>query len=220
MMERTRLEAKSRELRGKKVKQLRAQHWIPAVIYGPDMPPEPIQIQETLLRKTLQEAGSTALIDLAVAGNKAPYVVLARDIQRDILNGRVQHVDFYQVRLTETVKTTPRLIFEGESAVVKGGFGVVIHAMNEIEVECLPTALISSITVDLSALETLDDTITVADLNVPSDVTILLDPEETVASAVPLRVAEVEEVEEVEEGELILGEVVAEPDDEEADPEA
>jgi large subunit ribosomal protein L25 len=156
------------------------------------------------------------LIDLVVGGKKKPYVVLAREIQQDILSGRVQHVDFYQVRLTEKVKTTPRLEFVGEAPIAKAGLGVVVHAMTEVEVECLPTDLISSIDVDLSVLETLDDSIVVASLPVPSGVTILADPDEVVASAVPLRVLE-EEVEEVEEAELVLGEEVAAPDEDDVE---
>lgn len=215
-MERTRLEAKSRVTTGKQVKQLRAEQWIPAVVYGPDRPVESLQIWEVSLRKALQVAGSTALIDLVVDGKKKPYVVLAREIQQDILTGRVQHVDFYQVRLTEKVKTTPRLEFVGEAPVAKAGLGVVVHAMTEVEVECLPTDLISSIEVDLSVLETLDDNIVVGSLNVPSGVTILVDPEEVVASAVALRVLE-EEVEEVEELELVLGEEFVAPEEDEGD---
>ena len=108
------------------------------------------------------------------------------------------HVDFYEVRLTETVRTMPRLEFVGEAPAVKAGIGVLIHGMNSVEVECLPTELISSIEVDLSGLETLDDNILVSDLPVPDSVTIITDPGDVVASVVPVRVAEVEEVEELE----------------------
>ena len=101
------------------MKQLRAQDLIPAVVYGPDTPPKPIQIKERSLRTVLQQAGSTALINLDVEGESNPYAVLAREIQRDILTGRLQHVDFYQVRLTETVRTSPRLVFVGQSPMVQ-----------------------------------------------------------------------------------------------------
>ena len=75
---------------------------------------------------------------------------------------------------------------------------MLIHNMNEIEVECLPTDLINSIEVDLSPLETLEDSITVSDLSAPPAVTILADPDDVVVSLVTTRVA-VEEGEEAEE---------------------
>jgi large subunit ribosomal protein L25 len=195
-MERAQLEAQSRTVYGKQVSQLRAMDWIPAVVYGPDTPAQAIQIEKRALSKALEQAGSTALIDLMVDGRKPSYVVLARDIQRSPLKGWVRHVDFYQVRLTEKVKTSPRLEFVGESPLARSGRGVVVLAMNQIEVECLPTDLVDTIEVDISSLETFDDSILVGDLAVPPGVTILHDPEDMVASVLPTRVAGEEEEEE------------------------
>ncbi len=197
-MERVELRAQSRTLVGKKVKQLRTEGWVPAVVYGPDLDSKPIVAEERAMSLALRDAGSTALIDLSVDEQLEPHVVLAREIQRDILTGRLLHVDFYQVRLTEKVKTTPRLEFVGESELVKTGEAVMIQAMTEIEVECLPTDLIDSVKVDISALETWDDTITVSDLPVPEAVTVLADPSDVVASLVSTRPALEEEEEEEE----------------------
>ncbi len=213
-MKRIELPTQTRTTRGRKVKRLRAQNWVPAVVYGPDMPAKSIQIQERTLFKALQEAGSTALINLFVDDGPQPHVVLARQIQRDVLTGRLQHVDFYQVRLTEKVKTTPRLEFVGESQLVISGKGVLIHGMNEVEVECLPTDLISSIPVDVSVLEKMDDNILVRDLPVPSGVTILADPADVVVSAVPTRVAVEEEAEVAAEEAEAEEEAVAEAEPE------
>jgi large subunit ribosomal protein L25 len=207
-MERVELRASSRTVQGKKVKQLRAAGWIPAVMFGPDTPANSIQIEQRDLLKVLREAGSTALIDLYVDDQAKPKAVLAREVQRNPVTGHLLHVDFYQVRLSERVKTTPRLEFVGESPLAKSGTAVLIHGMNEVEVECLPTDLISSILVDLSGLESMDDNILVSDLNVPDSVTILADPDEVVVSIVPSRMALVEEEEEeieLEEVELAEG---------------
>ena len=209
-MERVELRSEARAIHGKKVKTLRAENLIPAVVYGPDMASESIQIDERGLFRVMQEAGSTALIYLFVDDASEPRVVLAREIQRDSLTGRTMHVDFYEVRLTEMVRTMPRLDFVGESPAVKGGIGVMIQAMTSIEVECLPTELISSIEVDVSVLETLEDSILVSDLPVPDSVTIMADPGDVVVNVVPMRVAEVEEEEEVELEEGVEAEAAAE----------
>lgn len=209
-MERIELKSETRTTRGKKVRSIRAAQLIPAVVYGPDMASQSIQIDERGLTKVLQEAGATALINLFIDDAPEPRVVLAREIQRDSLTGRAMHVDFYEVRLTETVKTMPRLEFVGVSPAVEKGLGVLIHGMTTVEIECLPTDLINSIEVDVSALETLDDVITVGDLPVPDSVTVIADLGEMVASVVPTRVEE--EVVEEEEEELELAEV-AEPEE-------
>ena len=205
-MERVELRSNSRTLQGKKVKRLREAGWVPAVVFGPDMASRSIQIVQRDLYSALQTAGSTALIDLYVDKEPEPNVVLAREIQRNVLTGHLLHVDFYQVRLTEKVKTMPRLEIVGEAPLVKEGTAVMIHGMNEVEVECLPTDLISSIPVDVSGLETFEDSILVGDLPVPPAVTILADPGDVVVNLVPARAAlaedeELEEGEEFEEGE-------------------
>lgn len=204
-MERVELRSNIRTVQGKKVKRLREAGWVPANVYGPDKASQPIQIEQRDLYGALQTAGSTALIDLYVDKDPEPNVVLAREIQRNILTGHLLHVDFYQVRLTEKVKTMPRLEILGEAPLVKAGEAVMIQAMNEIEVECLPTDLISSIPVDISGLETMEDSIVVGDLPVPPAVTILADPGDVVVSLVPARVI-LDEEDELAEGEEFEGE--------------
>ncbi len=214
-MERIELRTQARTTRGKQVKRLRDEGWIPAVVYGADTSARSVQIPERSLFKTLQQAGSTTLINLFVEDESEPHVVLAREIQRDPITGQLVHVDFYQVRLTETVKTMPRLEFIGESPLVKSGKAVMIYGMTEIEVECLPTDLINSIPVDVSVLEGMDDNILVGDLTVPSGVTITADPGEVVASVVPVRVLAEEEAE-VEEAEYLEAEAEAEAEDQDS----
>jgi len=208
-MERIELKSQTRTIQGKKVKQLRAKGWVPAVLFGSDMPSKSIQLEETTLVKALRHAGMTSLIDLFLDDESKSYLVLAREIQRDILTSRLQHVDFYQVRLDQKIRTMPSLLVEGVSPAVESGMAIMVQILNQIEVECLPTDLIDSITVDISGLETLDDSISISDLSVPSGVTILADPGDTIISLVsPRIVEEVEEEEEEEVGEFEEGEEV------------
>jgi len=210
-METLELHASNRTVIGKQVKRLRSKELIPAVVYGPDTPSLAIQIPERTLFATLQQAGSTQLINLFVDKEADSTVVLARDVQRDMFTSRLLHVDFYQVRLTEKVKTTPRLVVVGESPAVKSGTGVMIHGMTEIEVECLPTDLIDSIPVDVSGLETLEDSVVVGDLPIPHGVTFLADPDDVVISLVTTRAA----VSEEDEAAALEGEIEGEFEDEE-----
>ncbi len=205
-MENVKLEAKSREIVGKKVKRLRAEGWIPAVLFGARQSATPVQVDERDLDRTLRQAGSTALVDLYIDSEHDPHIVLVRDIQRDVLTSRLQHVDFYQVQLDRKVKTSPALYLVGEAPIVETSMGVLVQILNQVEVECLPSDLIDSIEVDVSSLESLDDSITIADLQVPSGVTILADPGDVVVSVVVPRAAFLEE-EEAEAEEALLAEL-------------
>ena len=82
------------------------------------------------------------------------------------MTGRLQHVDFYQVRLDQKVKTSPRSGDRGRIAPGVRGGAVLVQILNTVEVECLPIDLINSIQVDVSGLMTLNDSITVGDLPV------------------------------------------------------
>jgi large subunit ribosomal protein L25 len=201
-MEKVSLQAKTRTVRGKKNKRLREEGWIPAVLYGSDRSSKPIKLEEMSLFKTLQIAGATSLIDLFVDDAPKADVVLAREIQRDILTGRLQHVDFYKVRLDHKIKTMPYLEVIGTSPLVASGQAVLVQILNQIEVECLPKDLVDSFQVDVSGLETLNDSISIADLDVPPGVTILADPGDTIVSVVPPRAALIEEEEEAAELEM------------------
>lgn len=192
-MKQVELRAESRQVTGKKVRHLRSRALIPAVMYGPDTPITNIQANERDLVKVLSQAGETALITMFLDDGPNPTTVLARDVQHDALSGKLLHVDFYQVRLTEMVRTTPRLEFVGEAPVVQSAHAVLIHNMNSIDVECLPTDLVDTIVVDLSGLTSLDQGILVRDLPVPPGVTVLADPEDVVVSVVATRTFEEEE---------------------------
>jgi len=195
-MERQELRTRSRTVLGKQVRQMRAKEWVPAVIYGPDQAARSIEAQERALGQVLRHAGDTSLIDLFVDDEPAATPVLAREVQRNPLNGRLVHVDFYQVRLTEKVKTSPHLRFHGEPALVKAGQAVLLHNMTQVEVECLPTDLVHAIDVDMSSLVELGDSIAVRDLVVPAGITLLEDPDGVVCSLVQVRREEIKPEEE------------------------
>ena len=201
-MERIELKAQTRTVRGKQVKQIRSTGWTPAVLYGAKIPAQPIQIQERLLDRALRQAGTTSLINLLVDDNPQPHVVLAREIQRDAISGRLQHVDFYQVQLDHKVRTMLTLEVIGETPLIKTGGAILNQVLTQVEIECLPDKLVDTIPVDISHLETIHDTITIGDLPLPEGVAILADPEDVVVSLMlPRAVAAALSDQEEEEGE-------------------
>jgi large subunit ribosomal protein L25 len=82
--------------------------------------------------------------------------------------------------MDEKIKTEIPLTFVGESDAVANLDGTLITNRDEVEVECLPADLVSEITIDISALKTFEDQITVADIKLPNAVEILVEPEEVI----------------------------------------
>ena len=188
------LKAKIREVVGKKVKNLRKEDLIPAVMYGNKIASENLAVGYNEFKKVYDKAGESALIELDTEGKK--HSVLIHDIQLAPMSGKITHIDFFQVNMKEEVETEIKLEFVGESAAVKAHGGVLIKNMDEVSVKCLPADLPEKFVIDLSKLETFEDHITVADLKTSDKVEILLDNETVIALvAAPRTEAELEGLE-------------------------
>jgi large subunit ribosomal protein L25 len=135
-MEALELKAEARQATGKRVKQLRQQGYVPAVVYGKDIEADPIQIDAKALRKVLVQAGTHQLIALQI-GNKKPRMTLARDIQIDAIKRSYLHVDFFTVNMREKVTADVPLEFIGAAPAVKDLGGILVHGLTEVEIECL-----------------------------------------------------------------------------------
>ncbi len=200
------LDAKTRLVIGKKVKSLRENGVIPAVLYGHNTKPQSLEIKTTDFNKAYDEAGTSTLVDLKIDDGKSTKV-LTHEPQVHPVTGETMHVDFYSVRMDEKLQTEIPLEFIGESDAVKNEDGTLITNRDNIEIECLPSDLIPHYDIDISALKTFDDQITVADIKLPSTIEILTDPEEVIAFVEPPRsdeeLAELEESAAEEEKEAI-----------------
>lgn len=174
------LTATNRDVLGKKVKNLRKNGQMPVVVYGSGVDTKHYTVDTKAFTKLLSEAGTSTLIDLAVEGGKA-VKVLINDYQHDIITGEMIHADLHQVKLDEKIQTEIALTFVGESAAVKDLGGTLVTPKEAIEVEAYPQDLVAELEVDITSLATFDDKITVADIKVPGNITVITDPEETIA---------------------------------------
>jgi len=186
------LDAITRTILGKKVKQIRAKGLMPGVVYGHGRDATPISIDAKAFKKAFNEAGTSALIDLTIDEDKAIKVLL-HEPQEHYLHGGPVHADFYAVKMTEKIETAIPINFVGTSAAVEELEGNLVISKDELEIRCLPADLIPSVDVDLSVLATFDDSIRVSDIKLPETVEVMLDGEEVVASvAAPISEEELE----------------------------
>ena len=174
------LSARSRELTGKKVKNIRLKGDIPGVVYGHGLDSTPITVERVALKKAFAKAGSGTLVDLTI-GEQKPIKVLFHEPQLHYLSGEPIHFDLYAVKMDEEIETTIPIIFVGISPAVDELEGNFIANRDELTIKCLPGNLIPNVEVDISILKTFDDSIKVSDIQVPETVQIQDEMEETVA---------------------------------------
>lgn len=186
-MEEIVLSAQPRQVIGKQVKALRRAGKIPVVLYGKHLDhPLTLQVEERALQKVVIQAGRNRLIKLTIDSD-APRLVLTREVQRNPISGRLVHVDFQEVSLTEKITTEVPLVLIGTSPAVTRGEGLLIHGVDSVEIRVLPADLIPHIEVDVSKLEQVNQSLFVRDLQVSDKIEILTPGDEMVAKVVSVK---------------------------------
>ena len=171
-MEKVVLKAAKRDVTGKQVKALRRAGLLPAVIYGRHVEPISISLDAHATGLVFAKLTSSTLVTINVDGTE--YAALVREKQRNYIKGVLTHIDFLAVDLTEKIRTKVRLTFVGVSSAVKDFSAVLVHRMDALEVECLPTDLPERITVDISSLKEIGNSIRVRDIPIPDAERIVL----------------------------------------------
>jgi large subunit ribosomal protein L25 len=177
-MKRHALKVEKRTVLGKMVKKLRRDGILPCNIYGKGIKSEAVQVPLKEFDAVFKEAGETGLVDVALGEKTIPTLI--HNMQKDF-RGNVLHADFFQVNLKEKVKTMVPLEIVGEPKAVTDKIGLLMNILSEVEIEALPTDLPENIEVNVEHLANIDDQITVADLKVPAEVTVLTEPEQVIS---------------------------------------
>ena len=205
MAENVELKAREREGRGKNdARRLRVSGFVTAVLYGDGSGENAVlAVPDRVVDYTLTHFGDNALYDLERDGGTTTARVV--DVQRNPVSGRLVHVDFAPVDMTERIGVTVPVAITGESPGVDEG-GVLQQVAYEIELETLPGNIPQEVELDVSGLG-LNENLTLADLSLPEDAVLISDPEEVAATVTPPT--------EITDEEMEAAGIVEEPSDEE-----
>ena len=199
--------AQPREARGSaQVGRLRREGLLPAVVYGSGRPARNLQLNLHTFGQTLRgHAGENLLMDLEIQG-ETTLKVLLKEVQHHPVSGRMTHVDFNEVSMTEKIRVELPLRLVGEPVGVTQMGGILEHLIRQVAVECLPADMVEHVDVDVSSL-TIGQSLTVADVKLdPARYTILTPAGVAVATVAAPRVEEEPVVAEAAVGEAAEGE--------------
>ena len=135
-------------------RRLRITGKTPGIVYGGDTQPQLIEIDHNALWHALKkEAFHSTVLEMDLGGNVSK--VLLRDVQYHPFRQLVLHVDFQRVDAKKKLHTKVPLHFMNQETnpAVKLSSAVISHVLNEIEIECLPSALPEFLEVDLATIE-------------------------------------------------------------------
>ena len=166
------LKVTERTVHGKKVKALRRDGIVPAVVYGPGMEPMAVQVDQVLMGKVYTAAGKHAPVHLTIGDKKR--IAMIKDVEVDNVKRRIKHVSFHAVRQNKPIEAEIpiHLVGEGESEAERNGL-IVLQTLEKVEVKALPLDLPDALEVSILHLKEAGERILVSDIKIPANVEIV-----------------------------------------------
>lgn len=165
------LRLNKRTEQGHKAKALREAGLVTSVVYGGG---EPVLTKSAYnaTEKVLNEAGYHSPIELDIDGKK--QLAIVKDVNINPVNRRILNVEFQAVSANEIVEaTTPITIVNFDQSEAAKLHYTILQVLEEVDVKAKPSDLPKELIVDGAKLATLDDKLTVADLQMPNGVELV-----------------------------------------------
>lgn len=155
-------------------RRLRAQGFVPAVLYGEAMASTPLILNKKDLIKILRlESGENTIFKVAVDGDA--YDVMIKEMQVDPATDELLHVDLIRISMDKPIRVTVPVVHHGEPIGVKTEGGFIDFVTREVDVECLPRDIPESLAIDISELH-IHQSFKVEAMAVPAGIKVLTDP--------------------------------------------
>ncbi len=157
-------------------RRLRRTGKVPAIIYGANgginQEPKSVAFAVNFISRVLQDdAVYNTVLTVDVAGDSESCII--KDMQRHPATGAVMHIDMQRASANAIIVKRVPFNFEGESVApgVKSG-GQMTFMQTDVEVKCLAKDLPSSISIDVSKMES-GSNLRLSELQLPEGLTVI-----------------------------------------------
>lgn len=194
------LNVQKRDARGKGANgRLRSRDLVPGVFYTATGENVMVQAPTLPLEKLYESVGHTTVFNLEIENNgtKEVHPVLIWQVQRHPYKNCFLHIDYYGVDLNKEVKVDVPLEFVGVAKGTKLG-GVLETYRENVRLASKPMDMPQKVVVDVTDMN-IGDTISVADLKLPENVTAVHDRNFAIVSVLAKSKDDVAEEGEAEE---------------------
>jgi large subunit ribosomal protein L25 len=172
------LSAKNRQSKGSgEARKIRRSGRIPAVLYGRSGKAISIDLDALEFANGIKNISESTIVKVEVDGKS--YDAFVKDTQRNIVDGNILHVDFYEVESGIALRARVSITLKGNAIGVREG-GVLEFPLHEIEVECMPKDLPERIEIDISTLG-VNQSIHVRDIPLASTIRLISAADQVVA---------------------------------------
>lgn len=166
------VELTKREVVGKGLAKLRQVGQVPAVLHNHGKDSTLAQGEYVALTKVYAAAGKHHPVHVKIDGKA--HLALIKDVDYEQTKHRIRHVVFQSIKQNEAVEAEIPVVFAEDVEIPAEKLSLlVLQQIDHVQVKALPKDLPDQLTVDPSSLTQTGDHLTVADLKVPSGVTVL-----------------------------------------------
>ena len=181
------LEVSKRALRPRANRnKLRHEGQIPGIINGYQIESTPISVATSAFKRILKDEGLNAVVRVSIEGKE--YNTLIHQITTETFTKEINHIELLSVNMSEETEVEADIVLVGEAPGVKLG-GALTQNLYSVIVSATPDKLPEKIEVDISKLS-IGQSITVADLEITADFTIVTDDAEQICAISEARAAE------------------------------
>jgi large subunit ribosomal protein L25 len=160
-------------------RRLRRGGKIPGVLYGAGKKALALSLDPRQVTRILHSAsGHNTIFELALDGERTQAMIV--DWQYEPIKGALLHIDLKRIAMDQKLKVNVPILLKGEAAGVKQQGGILEQVLREVEIECLPGDIPSSIEADVTEL-VFGKVLRVSDLPKSNKFELITDENQTVA---------------------------------------
>jgi large subunit ribosomal protein L25 len=188
-----------RELVGKKIKQLREQDVVPAVIYNSKSESTNVSIDKGTAVHLYKTATPTTILDIDLDGKEKKAIVKNFDINPR--TAQLLHVSFFEVDPKARMDFTVPFTLKGVAPAVKNNIGILVQVADTVRVRSKVDDLVSEIEIDVTGLEHPGQTISMEDIELPEGLQLIHEDDSNMPIATITQLQKIEIIEEEPEEE-------------------
>ena len=164
-------------------RQARREGKVPAVLYGHGADPQHLELNARDYAAVLRHSGTNAVLSLDINGTE--QLALTKSLSMHPVRRNIEHVDLIVIRRGEKVTVEVAVTIEGEAA----SGTLVTQDASTIEIEAEALSIPDGLTVSVEGVEE-GTQILASQIELPSGVTLISDPDMLVVNIVAAPTAE------------------------------
>ena len=165
-------------------RKLKRSEKVPIVVYGVKIQNLHLSVKEAMAKKYSSSQFDNKIFTLQSNDKKINGLkVLKKSVDIHRITRAPMHMDFLALNMSQRIKVTVEVNFLGKAKGVKESGGVFQILKRNIEIECLPHEIPSSLEINISELS-LNESYHVSDIQIPSHVKLITRGEDALCSVI------------------------------------